>query len=1453
MSPKPTPPSAQAAATDHRTPDSLVVGVGASAGGLDASRKLFSALPDHTGMAFILIQHLDPHHDSLMVDLLSEHTKMKVVQAVQGAQVEAEHIYVIPPGAYLAVAGGALQLSEPQARDGARAPFDFLLNSLALEYGSRAVAVVLSGTGADGSDGVTAIAAAHGLVIAQEPTEAEFDGMPCNAVATGCVELVLPVAAMPDALARYARAPRNPLTPRPEGRNDEAASGVAAIIELLHTATPHDFRQYKTGTLTRRIERRIGLAGMKEKNFTAYLERLNSDPAELNALANDLLINVTSFFRDPDIFDLVAHEVLPGLIHEVPTGGVLRIWVAGCSTGEEAYSLGIIALEAIATLGSNITAQIFATDIDADAVAQARLGLYPATIDASVSKARLERFFVREGDFYRVCPALRATIVFSVQNLLMDPPFSRLDLLSCRNLLIYLQPEAQFKAGAIFQFALRPGGFLLLGAAETVSHAGGAFVAVSKKDRIYRRSQRQTTDGLRLAGTPMDPAGSVAQSDRPPQPPVSLKYADICRKAVLDAYAPACVMVNERLECVYSIGPVHRFLSIPVGEPTWNVVFMAHDGLRSRLRSALQQAGSNRKTVQLLSQHGGHAPGDTNFRITISPVANTTENYLLVSFLDEPERGVQHAAGAAPHDDHSAKVALELSETRSELHAAIRDLELANIEHKATNDESLSIQEEYQSTNEELLTSKEELQSLNEELTALNSQLQETLERQRVLSNDLQNVLYSTRVATLFLDKKLNIRFFTPATTELFNLIPSDVGRPLDDMRAAADDPALLTDAESVLRTPTSMEREVAGANGSWYRRRIFPYLTTENDTEGVVITFDNVTTQHNAAVAIDQLKIVAERANLAKSRFLAAASHDLRQPLQTLSLVQELLTRVVDGDAKGERLVGRMGETLGAMAGMLNTLLDINQIEAGAVQTNLSAFSLKSILTKLSDEFSYHAHAKQLELRLVQSDLTVTSDARLLEQIMRNIVSNALKYTNKGKILIGCRRSGDHVRLEVWDTGIGISPLHLDRIFEEYEQLDNDARESSKGLGLGLSIVHRLGELLAHPISVRSVRHRGTVFCVELPVARRQSNDDQDEAAQTSETPERHRSNSILLIEDDPAARDMLQEFLEGEGHFVKSTSNGPDAISEMSHGAFRPDLILADYNLPGGMSGLETSEHIRGLVHFDAPIIILTGDISTALATKIADAGCLRLSKPVKAADLKAIIANLVVQPQAPLVNASLPKGRTGSASALIYLVDDDAVLRAGLREILEDDGREVVDFASCEDFLRGFSPSRESCLLLDASLPGMSGLDLLAQLKLKGFSLPIIMVAGGSDVHLAVDAMKAGATDFIEKPVGRHDLFAAIDRALGQSRDATDVQQVRTDAASHISALTSRQREIMDMVLAGHPSKNIAADLGISQRTVENHRAAIMHRTGARSIPALARLAVLAASLKSEAPSD
>jgi len=741
----------------------------------------------------------------------------------------------------------------------------------------------------------------------------------------------------------------------------------------------------------------------------------------------------------------------------------------------------------------------------------------------------------------------------------------------------------------------------------------------------------------------------------------------------------------------------------------------------------------------------------------------------------------------------------------------------------------------------------EMLQGADAVLRIENSQLHEALQAQKGLAETLQGVLSSTGIATICLDRTSNIQFFTLATKSLFNIIARDIGRSLSDLKPLVPDEHFESDLLGVLTTGAPISREITSREGTWYLRWIFPYRRDPGSIDGTVITFTEITERKQVAKKLESAKVQADSSNTAKSRFLAAASHDLRQPLQALKLVQGMLSKLVEGEP-ARKLVDRMDHTLAAMSEMLNALLDINQIDAGTVRADMSSFPINDIFDRITEEFAAQAHDQGLGFSVVPCSVIVRSDRRLLEQMIRNILANALKYTSRGRVVLGCRRRAGQLSIEVWDTGLGIPGEELKAIFEEYYQLDNAARERHRGLGLGLSIVQRLGALLAHSVRVRSWPGEGSVFSIEIAVptiARYPELHGTSALNAKPLSPLRTQAVTILVIEDDPEVRDLLSLILEQEGHRTLVAEDGLSAIDLIARGPIRPDLILADYNLPNGLNGLQAVAKLRDMVKPDLPAIILTGDISTSTLRDISNQRCTMRHKPVKAADLNAEIQRLLLgRERKPGKRSEITRAEI--ALPVVFVVDDDDGIRELIRTVLEGEGRLVEDFASCEAFLAVYQPGREACLLVDAYLPGMSGLALLQRLQSEGRALPSVMITGLSDVNTAVDAMKAGASDFLEKPISREQLITCVEHAFNLSRDANSIDERRDDALAHLADLTPRQRQIMEMVVAGRPSKIIADALNISQRTVENHRAMIMKKTGSRSLPALARLALHAVPL-------
>jgi two-component system CheB/CheR fusion protein len=877
-----------------------VVGIGASAGGLEALKAFFGAMPPKTGLVFVVVVHLDPTHESLLPELLSHTTGLTVEQARDRQPLEIDHVYVIPPNRTLTVDQGLLQVREVADRRSLRGAIDHFFRSLAEAERERAMAIVLSGTGTEGTLGTRAVKGEGGLVMAQAPDTAVQPGMPASAIATGLVDLVLAPEKMPEALLAYAR---NMPARRPRPAAAEAAplDGLPAILAMLRARTKYDFRGYKRGTLQRRIERRMGL--QQVETAKQYLDFLRSHPAEMDQLFKDLFIGVTSFFRDTSSFEELADKVLGVLVRERDQDTPIRIWVPGCSTGEEAYSIAIVMAEQIAAAQSSCRVLIFATDLDDDVLEVARAGTYPDSIALDVTPARLQRFFTREDHRYTIAKNIRESVVFAVQNLTTDPPFSKLDLVSCRNVLIYLEPEMQEKLLAVFHFALNPGGYLFLGSAEGVGPLDDLFTPISKRGRIFRRLG-QSTHPPQAFPVPAPAATDASRVGAKVAPePIMATLAD---QLLLDHFTPAAVVVRSGGQIVRFYGAMERYVALPKGEATLDVLTLARDALKPTLRAALHDAvRRNRATV--IETAGVGRDVRTALRVTVTPIdgPQTAERLWVIVFEDvpPPAQAASRKVGRGQRD-LVRRLETELRVTKKEQQHLVEQLESGNEELKAANEEVLSMNEELQSTNEELTTSKEELQSMNEELTTLNAQLEDKIQELTSVNDDLANLLVSTDIATVFLDTDLRIKRFTTAASRVLNVQKSDTGRPMNHLASNLVDVDLSRDARTVLEALTPLEKEVAAQDGRQYFLRVLPYRTASLTVQGVVLTLVDVTTLKKT------------------ERDLRAAREQMSEDLRRMTRLQELSAQLL-----------APSDLPSMLALVIRAAVDITRAEKGNIQ----------------------------------------------------------------------------------------------------------------------------------------------------------------------------------------------------------------------------------------------------------------------------------------------------------------------------------------------------------------------------------------------------------------------------------------------------------------------------------------------------------------------------------------
>ena len=827
-----------------------IVGIGASAGGLEALETFFSHMPDDSGIAFIVVTHMDPHATSFLPDLLGRTTNMHVREAMHGQRLEPNEVIITSPGKALRVEQGILQLSDIEVPHGFPLPIDTLFRSLAEDQEERAIGIILSGTGTDGTLGAKAIKHASGMVMAQSAQSAKFAGMPQSVAAAGLADYIESPEQMPAELLTYVRGPY--LLPSGGHRSSPAIvpEVLQDILSLVYAHTGHSFSSYKISTIRRRIERRLNLHQIAAPD--QYMRYVREHPDEIDHLFHDLLIGVTSFFRDPDAFETFANTALPELLATKADSESMRVWVAGCSTGEEAYSLAIVLREVLERLHKSCPVQIFATDLDTHAIDTARLGLYPEGIAADVSPERLARFFTHDHSTYQVGKEIREMVVFAPHNVLADPPFTRLDVVACRNLLIYLDPNAQQQLLTLFHYALRPGGLLFLGSSETIGNLGNLFSTQNRQWKIFTRHREAVVPYIlpEHAAVPFyltagrtDPDASKAAHASTPSRRAEAYLAQ--------RYAPPSVLITPRGDIVHFHGRTGAYLEPPRGQPNLNIFSMAREGLERVLAPAIrvdqvQEAPVVRYGVKVKTN------GSTvDIDVLVERVAELgpLQGLLLVTFRPTATAVTALAADppmvSAPLPRRRRRVAdleQELLETRKSLQSTIEELEASNETLTSTNEELQSTNEEMQSANEELKTSKEEMQSLNEELQTVNAELNGKVNELAHTNDDMTNLLNSTDVGTIFLDLELRIKRFTPQATQVMALIPSDVGRPISDLTSNLDYLSLTEDACEVLRTLRVQEREVRTKDGgTWYLVRILPYRTADNVIDGLVITFVNI------------------------------------------------------------------------------------------------------------------------------------------------------------------------------------------------------------------------------------------------------------------------------------------------------------------------------------------------------------------------------------------------------------------------------------------------------------------------------------------------------------------------------------------------------------------------------------------------------------------------------------
>jgi two-component system, chemotaxis family, CheB/CheR fusion protein len=1231
-----------------------VVGIGASAGGLEAISELVAELPAETGMAFLLVQHLAPNQESFLTEILAGKAKIAVKSATDRGSIEPDHFYVIPPNTILTVSDGALRLASREQAERPRQPVNSLFRSLAEEHGLRAVAVVLSGTDADGARGLEEVKAAGGITMAQEPASAKYDGMPKSAIATGCVDFVLTPKELARELVRISRHPYLS-SPPPADEPVPEENSLNRIFRLLLGQSGTDFSGYKRSTVRRRLARRMALREIT--GLSAYLDLLKQDPAEINALAQDFLIRVTGFFRDPETFEGLSGIVFPALFENRSPGEPVRIWVPACASGEEVYSIAIVLLEFLNDRSAATRIQLFGTDLSDLAIGKAREGLYPDNIADDVSPERLGRFFVKVDEHYQISKRIRDMCIFARHDVTRDPPFSRLDLASCRNLLIYLDPGLQRRVVSFFHYSLKPHGFLLLGPSETIGRSSELFHLVDQRYRIYCRQPVPSRLVHQFSADAAPPTRSIEHETMVAAEDPALIEAERGQKEaerlLLKRFAPAAVLINEEHNIIYFHGETGRYLEHTRGPASLHLQQVCRPGLLVELAPAIGEAHKAEAPV-LREGVQVEMPGkvaEVSFEVVPIRLAGIDSRYYLILFLEPSAvqserrfpgalarlwasmRGEGKAALETQKDPQIARLRRELDATRDYLQATLEEHEAAREEMKSAHEEALSANEEFISTNEELETAKEELQSANEELAVTNQELRHRNQELTELNAELQwsknylDVIVETmRGPLLVLDGALRVQTANHAFYETFQVQAEatiqrriyelgDGQWNIPELRALLDQ--VLPHDRTMRDYQVTHQFPAIGVKTMLLNARRM--AGDEHRAEMILLAIEDITSRHHAQRQLEQ-------ADRRKNVFLATLAHELRNPMATIQIAEQLLRR--DATAMQRDKLARMERGIQRLGRLVDDLLDVARIEHGHIELQKEPVDLVNVVTLAIEdarpEIDECHHI--LSPTLPGKAISMLADGVRLEQVISNLLSNAAKYTGPGgEIGVSVEDRGDEAVIRVRDNGIGIAPESVPQLFEMFFQADDSFGRTGAGLGIGLSLSKRLVE--AHGGSIQGHSEglgKGSEFTVRLPLKQEAESPAGAPRGPTLEPLPAGAFHRVLIVDDNSDIAELVAELARSLGHEVALAPDGPTALTRAA--SFRPNIALIDVGLPG-MNGYELARRMREIPGMkDVVLIAVTGygreeDRRTAL-----EAGFnLHLVKPVDAGRLGTLLSTL------------------------------------------------------------------------------------------------------------------------------------------------------------------------------------------------------------------------------------
>lgn len=1197
-----------------------IVGIGASAGGLEAIQKLLTALPSNTGLPFIIVQHLSPDYKSLLSEILSKYTDMSVIQAEEGMEVKPNTVYVIQPGKNMRIQGGKLLMTDQVPKE-LNLPIDLFLRSLAEEAKAQAIAIILSGTGSDGTNGIKAIKENDGLVIVQDVSTSKF-GMPKSAIRTGLVDAQLTPEEIALELQHIVGTEISVVPGKPEQEVDnELMKKVYLILKKISNV---NFTHYKQTTILRRMERRMMLT--HKETLSDYVDYLYEAPEEVRLLSKEVLIGVTSFFRDSEFFQILKEKALPEIVNRIAPDDAIRVWVAGCSTGEEAYSIAILFTEVMEAMKTRREIKIFATDLDAEAISTAGKGVYGDNIIDLVSAARLSRYFTRKNNTYVVNREIRKMIVFSPHNVFQDPPFGRLDLISCRNMLIYFQPVLQNDLFAIFHSALKDNGYLFLGKSEAIGAYTEAFPVVDAAAKIFGHRIDAKIPGAKKVpylqtaylddeyildnDSTISHIGTRAESNFSEDPSIDSK--------LLEKFLPGCLVINDKNELVHTYGANINFVHLPIGKYSNNLFDLITEGLKIPVSTLLKEAREKRHEVQYKDIHFRGEQENSIIDLTVMPVNKTSNDGSSLYAIIFSEIGQREDVSDSVTYEIDRVASQRITDLEQELADVHGKLDRSIAEQECVNEELQAANEELLTANEELQSSNEELQSVNEELYTVNTEYQQKMTELSDLNDDIANFLSSTLTGIIFVDNKLNIRRYTDYVTTEFSVMDHDIGRSLAFISyhfPAVDITEICT---NVLKTLVPDEREISTNSSKVFFMRVAPYRSTENKILGCVITLMDITSQkQNQAILQNTEKrlSMAQQASDAKSDYLSHIAHEIRTPLGAIISLSKNAIKQVDNKEALTASLDKISDTADYMTSIVTDISEASISERMANDQVSEPFALRALIDNVGSIIEPRASEANLSFEISMDedfDQTYIGNKTKVQQILINFLNNSIKYTNSGGA-ISLRafeepRSGEKARVcfVIADTGIGIKKEYLPKLFKPFTRENNSDEHAPVSLGLGLSIAYNLITSMQGSVSVESEEGKGSTFTIHLQLDRFNEGKRvfREETSILEPTKYDLSGLKVLVAEDNALNRTIIGAMLINEGMEFVEAVNGEEVVEKYKEAAeFTYDCILMDMRMPK-LDGIRATVAIRSSEKADAKTIPIIGVSANGFADDIRQA---------------------------------------------------------------------------------------------------------------------------------------------------------------------------------------------------------------------------------------------------------